>query len=185
MVMSILLINVCKEKLHYLEFVKPVEDILRKENITFFTKHYRDISPKDLVRATKVIICGTSLADNDFIKKNNLLKFKWLLDLKKPVLGICAGMQIMGLIMQETTKLNFKKEIGFYYENFSRSFLSLTDKQEVYHLHNNYVIFDKTWQDFTDSKINQAVKHKSKNFFGVLFHPEVRQKGLITNFCKL
>jgi GMP synthase (glutamine-hydrolysing) len=182
---KVLIIDLCKEKLHYFEFVKPIEDILRKENIDFFTKHYKSINQKDLARATKVIICGTSLADNDFLFKKNFMKFKWLLNFSKPVLGICAGMQILGLVLQEGKRVNFKKEIGFFYESFSKSFLGLEGRQEVYHLHNNSITFNADWVEFTTSKINQAVKHKSYDFYGVLFHPEVRQKGLISNFCKL
>ena len=37
---QILLINVCEQKLHYFEFVKPIENILKDEKKDFFTKHY-------------------------------------------------------------------------------------------------------------------------------------------------
>ena len=71
----ILLINICNEKLHELEFVKPIEDILNKNNIEFKTKHYSKIIKNDL-KSDKIIICGTSLKDNDFLK--NLKYFEWL-----------------------------------------------------------------------------------------------------------
>ena len=61
----ILIINVCEEKLHYYEFVKPIEDIVVED---YFVKNYVDISKEDLERADKVIICGTSLKDNCFLK---------------------------------------------------------------------------------------------------------------------
>ena len=32
---------------------------------------------------------------------------------------------------------------------------------------------------------HQIVKHKDKNFFGVLFHPEVRNESVIENFLKI
>ena len=90
----ILLINICKEKLHFNEFVKPVGDILIREGKKGFIRHYSCLARKDLEKADKVIICGTSLKDDEFL--GHIDKFKWLLDFKKPVLGICGGMQIIG-----------------------------------------------------------------------------------------
>jgi len=191
----ILIINTCKEKLHYFEFVKPIEDVLRNNKIKFFTKHYSQIKEPDLEKADKVIICGTSLKDNDFM--NNIEKFEWIRKFEKPIFGICAGMQVIGtLFFLEKRKLVFQKknysclkkmtEIGFFKEKFD-NFLGLNGEQEVYHLHNYYVDFSDIldFEVFAKNKISQAVKRKEKEIYGVLFHPEVRQKEMIINFAKL
>ena len=89
-------------------------------------------------------------------------------------------MQIISLIFG--SKLKFKKEIGFYTENFKKRFLGLERKQEVYHLHNNYTALPRGFIQFNDGKIPQAIKYKEKEIYGVLFHPEVRNKKLILNF---
>lgn len=178
---EVLLVSTCKEKLHELEFVKPIQDILSSEKIYFFIKNYKEVSPKDLTKCSRVIICGTSLADFDYLI--NLKKFDWVKDFDKPVLGICAGSQILGLICSGKEKK--KTEIGFFYEDFKINFLGLEGKQEVYHLHNSHVKFDSNWKVFcTGNGIQQAVKHKEKELYGVLFHPEVRQKKLILEFVK-
>jgi len=185
----ILLINICKEKLHFNEFVKPIKDILLMEGFDSYVKDYDNVSQVDLNNADKIIICGTSLLDDEFL--DNVDKFKWLLDYKKPVLGICGGMQVIGLVFggklkkaREDNRFFKKKEVGFYNENFNEEFLGLKGKVEVYHLHNNYVDFSP---DFDIScmghGIAQAVKHNSLDVYGVLFHPEVRQKDLIRKFC--
>jgi GMP synthase-like glutamine amidotransferase len=201
----ILIINICKEKLHYYEFVKPVEDILKEDNIEYFVKNYKDVKKKDLERCKKVIICGTSLFDNEFIEEIEL--FNWVNEMDKSVLGICGGMQIIGLVFGG--KMKKQTEIGFYKEffgktsisptsdieqevrdneNFKKGFLGLEGLQEVYHLHNNSINFEKL-KEFEvcskNNKIVQAVKHRKKELYGVLFHPEVRQKALIKNFCLL
>ena len=177
----ILIINVCKEKLHYYEFVKPIEDVLKKNKLSFFTKRYGEVKKMDLQKADKVIICGTSL--KDFNYHNNLGKFKWVKNFNKPILGICAGMQIISSVLGSKQKNS--TEIGYYFENFKKKFLSIEGEHEVYHLHNDYFALPKNFDNFTDGKIPQAIRHKTKPIYGVLFHPEVRNKKLIEEFCKL
>ena len=209
----ILIINICKERLHYYEFVKPICDILDNNKIRYFVKSYKEINRGDLEKCSKIIISGTSLYDNEFVLHSD--KFKWILDFSKPLLGICGGMQIIGLLfngkMKEKTEedknfLKKKTEIGFYFEDFKKNFLGLTGKEEVYHLHNYFVDFSKlpdfdilcgkeipishsdlvnSKKKISKSKCSQAIKHKEKEIYGVLFHPEVRQKKLIFNFCRL
>jgi GMP synthase-like glutamine amidotransferase len=177
----ILLISTCSELFHNLEFIKPIEKILIENKIHFFTRPYSKLTENDLKKADKLIICGTSLQDNEFVKEID--KFQWITQSKKPILGICAGMQIISSIFG--AKLRKSIEIGFYKENFTKQFLSLEGEHEVYHLHNNYATLPKDFTSFTKSKIPQAIKHKSREIYGVLFHPEVRNKVLIEEFAKL
>lgn len=178
----ILIINICKEKLHYYEFVKPVEDIVKSESKKFVTLHYYEIRNKDLEDAEKVIICGTSLKDNNFAE--NIEKFEWIRDFKKPILGICGGMQIIGKVFG--AKIKKKTEIGLFKETFTRNFLSIKKgSTDVYHLHNFFVGLPKGFLNMTSSKVPQAIKHKEKLIYGTLFHPEVRQKNIIEEFLKI
>lgn len=162
----ILIINICKEKIHYLEFVKPIEEILKNQNIKFFTKNYLKLKNLDIEKVDKVIICGTSLRDNEFLK--HLDKFQWIKNYRKPIFGICGGAHIIGLILGY--KLEKNKKIGFKELNFKEDFLGIKGKHEVYHLHQFYVL--------------PEVFHK-KNIYATLFHPEVRNKNLIEKFAEL
>lgn len=175
---KILIINICKERLHYFEFVKPLEDILKKNNIKYFTIHYKKLRKKDLEKTSKIIICGTSLKDNEFTE--NINKFLWIKNIKKSILGICGGMQLIGLEFKG--RLKKRTEIGFYKENFKIDFLGLNGENEVYHLHNNYIALSREFEIFSKNKIIQAVKHKAREIYCVLFHPEVRNKKMILNF---
>lgn len=179
----ILVINICNEKLHSLEFVKPVCDIFERRNEKYFVRHYLKIKKEDLKKADRVIICGTSLLDNEFVK--NIKKFEWIKSFEKPLLGICGGMQVIGLIFNG--KVERGSEIGYYKEDFNFEFLGLEGSVDVYHLHNNFVNFENiVFRIFASNGfISQAVKHKDKNIYGVLFHPEVRNKDLIIKFCSL
>jgi GMP synthase-like glutamine amidotransferase len=213
---SVLLISVCQEKLHQLEFVKPVADILKAKNIHFEIcdnvnlclvdelKRFDRLMQKDAPSISNVlsscpqefferdevleyvnsfshiIICGTSLRDCDF--ETCFDCFNWISDVSVPVLGICAGFQIIGTTFGG--KLVDGKEIGYYFEKFESEFLGLESDQEVFHLHNNYIEFSNDFDVFATSPegIVQAVKHKKKDIYGVLFHPEVRQKQMILEF---
>jgi GMP synthase-like glutamine amidotransferase len=178
----ILIISTCKEKLHEMEFVKPIEKILGEKGIKFFTRHYKDIKKEDFANADKLIITGTSLKDNEFIKDINY--FNWIRTINKPVLGICAGMQIIEMLF--SGKVKKKTEIGYYKENFVKGFLGLKGEQEVYHLHNNYTTVSSVFEIYSKSgSVVQAIKHKEKEIYGVLFHPEVRNREVIERFAEL
>lgn len=173
----ILIISTSKELLHEIEFVKPIVDILKDEELLI--EHYSTLSKEDIVRSEKVIICGTSVQDNQFM--DDIERFSWIKEFKKPLLGICAGSQILGMIFGAVLKEG--TEIGYYKETFD-DFLGLKGEQEVFHLHNQYADFFSlgTFDVLAGKEIPQAVKHKKKPFYGVLFHPEVRQKALISFF---
>ena len=183
----ILIISTCKEKLHELEFVKPIEAILKNNKIKFKTINYKNISFKEIEKSEKIIITGTSLADNEFLEIKNIIKLNFIKSYSKPILGICAGMQIIGIINNG----NIKKatEIGYYKEKLTNNFLNIkkNTELEVYHLHNNYIDFS-ILSDFivysTSNNVSQAIKHKTKDIYGVLFHPEVRNKEIILEFVK-
>lgn len=177
----ILIINICKEKLHYFEFVKPIEDILKNNNIKFKTLHYNKLKKtRDCkkINYEKIIICGTSLKDNAYLK----FDFSWIKKIDKPILGICAGMQIISL--EFGGKIKNKTEIGYYKECFKEEFLTLKGEKQVYHLHNSYSTLPRNFKKFTSSKIPQAIKHNHKEIYGILSHPEVRNKEMIIKFLK-
>ncbi|MEM3113059.1 MAG: hypothetical protein QXI33_01395 [Candidatus Pacearchaeota archaeon] len=180
----ILIISTCREKLHELEFVKPIEDILKNENVKFKTINYKKISKNLIRKSERIIITGTSLKDNNFL--NYIGNFKFINSYNKPILGICAGMHIIGLIYKG--KLKKKKQIGPLNIEFNDEFLGIKKYSinEVYSLHNLYVDFS-TIKDFnviSYASCPQVVKHNSKEIYGVLFHPEVRNKGIIECFLK-
>jgi anthranilate/para-aminobenzoate synthase component II len=183
--MMILLIDICREEMHYHEFVRPIEDIMHKAEEPFITKHYLNISKKDLDSCHRIIIAGTSLMDASYSK--NLSRFKFLKSFNKPVLGICSGMQI--LCVMHGCNLANGKEIGLAKLDFNAEFLGVTGSREIYMLHNMIVKGDKNLHDkfhiyskSVGTGYVQAVRHKHFKHYGTLFHPEVRNKDMILNF---
>ncbi len=195
---SVLIISTNQFKLHEFEFVLPIVQALKAaeklKQICIIVKHYKSISKNDLNKACCIIIAGTALKDNEYMQHVKL--FDWLKHCNKPVLGICAGMQIIAKIFDQ--HITRKKRIGV-------SYISLTHhakhdellnnikgkKLKVYELHNFAIeckSIDKSNNFLVLAKsrgIAEIIKHKTKPIYGVLFHPEVLNKELLQLFCFL
>lgn len=174
----ILIISTCQDKLSEEEFVKPIAKIVKKTKKQYQIKHYRDVGYVD--NYEKIIICGTALKDNEFL--NHLNKFSWLKNTEKEVLGICSGVQLIALTFN--AKLIKQKEIGLT-KIITKNINKLFSKEfEAYNLHQNSLTdldeFDVLATTENDSV--QAIKHKHKPFYGIIFHPEVRNETIVENF---
>ncbi|MDP3966438.1 MAG: hypothetical protein Q8Q04_02820 [archaeon] len=176
----ILIISLCKEKLHELEFVKPIEKIVGKN---YFVKNYKEVGKADLEKAEKVIIPGTSLKDFEYL--DNLDQFSWIKDFSKPVLGICAGSQIIHLIF--SGKLVNDVEMGFVNSTFGNFLGIKKGEHKVYALHNKSAYSDEfdVYAESNPLHSYHATKHCKKEIYGVLFHSEVLNPELIENFVNL
>ncbi len=187
----VLIVKLNKEKLHDYEFVKPIVDIVKGNKLDFLVKDYRKVNSLDLKNCSKVIICGTSLADFEYLM--NIKNFEWIKDFDKPLFGICAGSQILvtlfgGRLFERGKKTLSRAEIGFVTCNFKKDFFGFKGNYSVYGLHQlGFGIGGKKsiLEPYAFSnKGLQAFKHKERSFYGALFHPEVRNKEIIVNFLK-
>jgi GMP synthase (glutamine-hydrolysing) len=177
-----LIVDVCTDRLSYFEFVKPVEDVLKKANTAFFTKHYTNIRQSDLGKAEKLIVCGTALKDFKYLA--DVGKFGWIEESFKPILGICAGMQVLALVFGG--KLIENTRIGRYSVNVLRE-NSLTSKNRFssYFLNSKAVEPNDNFETIAQSgTLKCMIKHKQQTFYGCLFHPEAQNSEIITNFLK-
>ncbi len=170
-----------KDSLAQNEFVQSV--ISAVEPIEKCTvKHYLEIEPAILEGFNKIILSGNTLKDHEAQK--HLHKFSWLKTFGRPILGICAGMQLINLAYGEPlnsclqigmTQIQTVKENPLFEGNFS-----------AYTLHNYSVSHSETFEVLAQSgRCIQAIKHKQKNVYGVLFHPEVRNPEILKRFLAL
>ena len=176
----ILIVNVCSDRLSYFEFVKPVEDILRRVGVEPITKHYSSLSVEDISRAERVIICGTALRDFGYL--DYIEKFTWVTKADEPILGICAGMQILtklfGGELIESTRIG-RYKVRVVREN------SLTAKDEFYsYFLNSKAVETSECFDIigVSGNLKCLIRHKHRRVYGSLFHPEVLNPEIITNF---
>ncbi|MCL4429879.1 MAG: gamma-glutamyl-gamma-aminobutyrate hydrolase family protein [Chloroflexi bacterium] len=170
-----------RNSLAFNEFVSPIVSAVQPLE-ECEVKHFLDIEHPDLNRYSKVVLSGTALKDHTTLKQID--KFNWIKASDKPILGICAGMQTISLVFGEplTTCLQIGiTEITTLKENplFQGDF-------KAYALHNYSVEPSQTFETLAESsKCIQAIKHKQKNIYGVLFHPEVRNQEILKRFIQI
>ena len=173
----ILIISTCAEKLNENEFVKPIVNIVGEN---FEVKHYSKV--ESVEKYEKIIICGTALKDNKFLE--DLDKFVWLLETENPVLGICSGMQIIALSFG--AELTEAKKIGMAKVKVLEENVLFSEELEVYELHGNGLTNLDHFNILADTNDSvQAIRHKEKKFYGIIFHPEVRNHQVVINFLEL
>ena len=169
----ILVISTCADELSEEEFVKPIVKIVGDAEV----KHYT--GEIDFQKYSKIIICGTALRDNGYL--NNIDNFLSLKNIDVPVLGICSGMQILCLIFGE--KLVKNKEIGMTKIKTIKKNPLFLGEFGAYNLHGNGLESLDKFEVLAESGTSiQAIKHKQKEFYGIMFHPEVRNEKIIKNF---
>jgi GMP synthase-like glutamine amidotransferase len=171
-------LNWKKDSLGFNEFVAPILAIAEKlDHCT--VKHYLEITSQDLCRCDRIILSGTTLKDNKFLFELN--KFQWLKEIERPILGICAGMEIIAMVFGEG--LNESLEIGMTQIKTVASNPLFSGDFKAYSLHNFCIKPSAAFEILAQStKCIQAIKHKNKLIFGVLFHPEARNPLIIENF---
>jgi GMP synthase (glutamine-hydrolysing) len=173
----ILILSTCKEKFSEEEFVRPIADIIKD---SYEIRHYKE--KIDYRKYKKIIICGTALKDNDYLE--NMVCFDFLRKTTLPVLGICSGMQVIGLIFG--AKIKKKTEIGMISVKTVKENILFSGSFESYALHSNSLSDLNDFEVLAKSKdCVQAIKHKEKQLYGIMFHPEVRNKDIIEKFILL
>jgi GMP synthase-like glutamine amidotransferase len=170
-----------KDSLGFYEFVLPIVSVVEAfEECRII--HFLDLEQEELNNYSKVVLSGTALKDHATL--NQLEKFEWIKTFDKPLLGICAGMQTIGLVFG--ARLTRCLQIGMTEISTLNLNPLFQGTFKAYTLHNHSTQPIKNFQTLAkSSKCLQAIKHKQKNIYGVLFHPEVRNQNILQNFIQL
>ena len=178
----ILIVNVCTDNLSYFEFVKPVENIVKEAKMDFLTRNFLGVNRNDIIRAKKVIICGTALKDFNYL--NNIDRFAWINETHTPIFGICAGMQILAKLCG--SDIIERRRIGRYkVKTVRKSFLSSKDEFYSYFLNSKAVELNGDFETLGESgDLKCMVTHKCRRYYGCLFHPEALNPEIVTNFLQ-
>jgi len=166
------------------EFVAPVERIVRKEGHPARIRHYTGLSQPDIASADGAILCGTAMKDFGYLE--GLERFAWLHSFSRPVLGICAGMQV--LVRVYGGDVHPATGIGMAEQQVVAPdpLLEGKDRFPAFELHCLSVSPPPSFTVLAVSPSGvQAIRHREHPVYGVMFHPEVRNEWLIRRFLSL
>jgi GMP synthase-like glutamine amidotransferase len=171
--------NCRKDSLGFYEFVLPIVTIAQDLDEFVVVKHYAEIKQDHLGKCDLVILSGTPLRDHATL--NQTEKFEWIKTCKKPILGICAGLQTLGLVFSLSLKNCLS--IGMTQITVLKPNPLFSSTLKAYSLHNFSVVPSDEFEVLSETtQCVQAIKHRQKDIFGVLFHPEVRNREIIERF---
>lgn len=174
-----LVIDLCSMDLSRSEFVSPIVTIVGEGARV---KRFADVGPEEVEASTSVVICGTALADDGYL--DHLDAFEWLRSTSTPVLGICAGMQILAL--HHGGRLVDASEIGMTPIEPVETDPMFRGPMEVYGLHRHGVEALDEFKVLARSRTCvQAIVHRERPLYGVMFHPEVRRGNVVSRFLAM
>lgn len=182
----ILLLDLCYEKdsLSEYEFVFPIADTLRKAGVRLEIRHFTEMAENKLDKYDKIILCGTALKDNTYADRIDM--FSWLNQCSRPVLGICAGMQVISAVYGGS--IVPKPAIGLEEIKIVTYTPLLGEPRQIegYHLHNYGVTLPEEFLLVAGTtEVVEAFKHRERSIYGIIFHPEVRNRWILERFAGL
>jgi len=171
--------------------VVDIEKQLEAINISFKTEKWNSLTIGELNNFGGIIISGAPILLTETDPKPYLKALGFLKTYKKPVLGICFGHQLLGILHGAQVSLckedrNWQEII---IEQSSTLFNYIRKPYKMMEDHTEEINLPSGFKLLATSKIckNEAMQHKIKPLFGVQFHPEVSERGglqLLKNFCK-
>ncbi|HWQ66526.1 MAG TPA: gamma-glutamyl-gamma-aminobutyrate hydrolase family protein [Methanospirillum sp.] len=163
------------------EYVAPLVSIVSRAGYEPTVIGLSDLNQEPEVMPDAVILSGTALADT-WYRSSGLPG--WFIDQAVPVLGICAGMQLLvqagGGTIIPFCEIGMITVIRALPDSIIRD-----DSFQAYALHQSGVKISDSWIVVARSAGGvQAVRHQSEPWYGVLFHPEVRTEWVISRFLE-
>ncbi|MCH2230287.1 MAG: gamma-glutamyl-gamma-aminobutyrate hydrolase family protein [Crocinitomicaceae bacterium] len=181
----ILVIDCGSNKTKYIEQI--VDEFLDVKSCALF-----DFKLDDLIDAKGVIISGAPILVTDVDPQPYLDKLNWIKSSNIPVLGICFGHQIMGLLhgsfSQKMNPVRDWEEIGSFEKSPLLNRLPLDFEMMEDHCETISIPPGFTLVASSDGCVNEIMQNKEETLFGVQFHPEVSGnygRILIENFVHI
>ena len=183
---SILIVDCGSDK------VPEIEKVLEELSTDYDTIKMDDLTEDIANEYLGLIISGNPILLTNTDSTPYIWKFTFLTTYPNPVLGICFGHQMLGMVHGAQIKKGKEnrdweeieiKESSTLFNYIRKPFDMKEDHAEEITLPEGFKLLA------TSKSCNvEAMQHKIKPLFGVQFHPEVSdRKGmqLLKNFCKI
>lgn len=136
----------------------------------------KEIQDRDLKPFSGIILSGAPTTMEEICEPQYLEQFSFLTDIKIPVLGICNGHQVLGILhganIQSGKMIKHIETCSIIEQNtLFKGIKSPAKFQEDHYAHisvpKDFILLAQS-----DSCPNEAMQHREKPLFGVQFHPE-------------
>lgn len=168
--------------------ISSVLDELGYENMIVPMKNIKNVLHNCF---SGLIISGSPILLSE--NKSSLENFEFIYDYNNPILGICFGHQILGLLygaeIYKGDLIKRKQTIESIIHN--EIFNGLKNKNKFAQNHEEYISLPMDFMEIAYAKNSigvEAMMHYHKPLYGVQFHPEVSGKPgrkLLENFCQI
>lgn len=143
----------------------------------FRTVGLQDVSAADAAGVAGIVISGAPILVTEVDTQPYLDQLDWIKEAEVPVLGICFGHQVLGLL--HGARASRQKDdrdwqtIEALEDHPLFSKLPMEFEMMEDHCESISVPHDFALLAVSDACVNEAMYHREKPFFGVQFHPEV------------
>jgi len=182
--------------IHIVDFgsskTQAISDIVKEFGYENQILKWNSCSEKDFQKSSGIILSGAPVLLTKVDYSSYIEKFKFLKNVSIPVLGICFGHQLIGILFGATVFMGkeIRNEVRIkvlkrdsIFNELPENFIMKEDHTEGIDLPKRFV-----YLACSDDYEVEAMKHQSKNIYGIQFHPEVSDnngKTIMENFLAL
>ena len=184
--MKILIVNSAEPNRS--EFSDSIKEILSNQLVESEVVEYRDCLTVQLDDFNGVIISGSPQGDD--IVEHHQPFFQWVKAYQRPVLGICAGHHVIGVMYGAKYLRSEEPESEDVLVEVLRAdklFENMPVEFDVRQMHNDSITLPSRFLHLAKSKtcFNQAMRHAEKPLYTLQFHPEFINHKILLNFVAL